>query len=182
VKGIFGKFGGESGQPDAYAARLALLLLASSERRPDAVLLVRDSDGDSRRREGLEQARNDRRWPFPVVVGLAEPKRECWVLAGFDPKSPEETVRLEVSERRLSFHPVREAHRLDARKHGAKNDAKLALEELTQGDMERERVCLEETPLSSLQERGKNTGLTEYLKEVRTRLVPILSGPSHARG
>jgi hypothetical protein len=77
VKGIFGHFGGKSGQPDAYMARLALLLLTFSEPRPAAVLLVRDSDGDARRREGLAQARNDRPWPFPVVIGLAEPKREC---------------------------------------------------------------------------------------------------------
>ncbi|HLM48466.1 MAG TPA: hypothetical protein VK458_31670 [Myxococcaceae bacterium] len=179
LKGIFGKFGGQPGQPDAYMARLVLLLLASSEHPPEAVLLVRDSDGDERRREGLEQARQDRRWPFPVVIGLAEPKRECWVLAGFDPKGPEETERLEKSERRLSFHPVREAHRLDAREHGAKNDAKRALEELSQGDLERERSGLEEM---SLAERGARTGLTAYLREVRERLVPILSGPSRAQG
>jgi hypothetical protein len=185
VQGIFGHFGGKPGLPDAYAARLALLVLATSERRPDAVLLVRDSDGDARRREGLEQARdfklNDKPWPFPVLIGVAEPKRECWVLAGFDPKSSEETARLESSERRLSFHPVREAHRLDAREHGAKNDAKRALEELTQGDKERERACLEETPLTALEERGGNTGLTEYLKEVRARLVPVLSGHHQER-
>ena len=113
-----------------------------------------------------------------MLIGVAEPKRECWVLAGFEPKSPEETARLEASERRLSFHPVREAHRLDAREHGAKNDAKRALEEFTQGDMERERACLEERPLSALQEHGRNTGLPEYLKEVRERLVPVISGHS----
>jgi hypothetical protein len=186
VKGIFGKFGGQPGQPDAYMARLALLLLASSERRPDAVLLVRDSDGDARRREGLEQARdfklNGNAWPFPVLIGVAEPKRECWVLAGFDPQGPEEIEWLEKSERRLSFHPIREAHRLDAREHGAKNDAKRALDELTQGDPARERPCLGETPLAVLEERGAKTGLTAYLKEVRERLVPVLSGASQVRG
>jgi len=178
LKGIFGKFNGQPGQPDAYMARLALLLLASSKKPPRAVLLVRDSDGDSRRRLGLEQARNDKPWPFPVVIGVAESKRECWVLAGFDPKSPQEAARLDMSERRLSFHPVRDAHRLDAREHGAKKDAKVALEELTRGDMARERACLEETPLPVLEERGGNIGLADYLKEVRERLVPVLSGRS----
>jgi hypothetical protein len=174
LKGFFGKFNGQPGQPDAYMARLALLLLAASGQPPQAVLLVRDSDGDSRRRLGLEQARNDKPWPFEVVIGVAESKRECWVLAGFNPRSPEETARLDALERRLSFHPVREAHRLDAREHGAKNDAKSALEELTQGDEERERACLEETPLAVLEERGGKTGLTEYLREVRERLVSLL--------
>jgi hypothetical protein len=177
VKGIFGHFGGKAGLPDARAARLALLLLAASEHPPAAVLLMRDSDGDAQRREGLEQARdfkiNDKPWPFQVLIGVAEPKRECWVLAGFDPMSPAETTRLEESGRRLSFHPVREAHRLDAREHGAKNDAKRALEELTLGDMERERSCLMGTPLSRLEERGEHTGLAMYVKELRERLVPI---------
>jgi hypothetical protein len=182
VKGIFGHFDGKAGQPDAYMARLALLLLSSSEQRPAAVVLVRDSDGDARRREGLEQARNlvwnGRGWPFPVVIGLAESKRECWVLAGFDPRNRDEAERLEASEHRLSFHPVREAHQLTAREHGAKKDAKVALDALTRGDLERERACLAETPLARLEERGMHTGLSAYLKEVRERLVPVLCGRS----
>jgi len=186
LKGIFGKFGDKSGQPDAFMARLALLLLARSEPLPEAVLLVRDSDGDARRREGLEQARdfkiNDNAWPFAVLIGVAEPKRECWVLAGFEPRNEDETARLEAEKQRLSFHPVREAHQLTAREHGAKKDAKVALEALTQGDMERQRACLEEITLAVLEERGSKTGLTAYLKEVRERFVPVLGGASRVRG
>ncbi|HZI08695.1 MAG TPA: hypothetical protein VEZ71_32055, partial [Archangium sp.] len=117
-------------------------------------------------------------WPFQVVIGLAEPKRECWVLAGFDPRNEDEAARLEAERHRLSFHPVRDAHQLTARKHGAKKDAKVALDALTQGDEERECACLEETALAVLEERGGKTGLTEYLKEVRERLVPVIRGPS----
>jgi hypothetical protein len=180
VKGIFGHFGGEPGAPDALTARRALLLMASSSRPPEAVLLIRDSDGDPRRRRGLEQARDDRRWPFQVVIGLAEPKRECWVLAGFNARDEAERTRLEELRRRLSFHPVQEAHRLDASEHGAKNDAKRALDELMP-DRERERACLEETPLSELESRGETTGLTAFLREVRARLVPVLAGPPAGR-
>jgi hypothetical protein len=169
---IFGKF---NSQPDARMARLALLLLAGAERRPDAVLLMRDGDAQ-RDRQGLEQARSYSPWPFRVIIGLADPKRECWVLAGFEPKNEKEEERLEKERQRLSFHPVREAHKLTAREHGAKKDAKVALDALTQGDKERERACLEETPLVVLEERGKETGLTEYLKELRGRLVPIFKG------
>jgi len=178
---IFGQFGGQPGQADAVMARRALLLLAGAERRPDAVLLVRDGDAQ-RDREGLEQARNYSPWPFQVLIGFAHPKRECWVLAGFEPRNEDETARLEAEKQRLSFHPVREAHQLTAREHGAKKDAKVALEALTQRNPERERVCLEETPLAVLEERGSKTGLTAYLKEVRERLVPVLSGPSRTRG
>jgi len=178
---IFGQFGGEPGQADAVMARRALLLLAGAERRPDAVLLVRDGDAQ-RDRQGLEQARNYSHWPFEIIIGLAEPKRECWVLMGFEPRNEDETTRLEAEKQRLSFHPVREAHQLTAREHGAKKDAKVALAALTQGNLERERACLEETSLAVLEERGAKTGLTAYLKEVRERLVPVFSGTSRTRG
>jgi hypothetical protein len=176
LQGIFGHFQGKPGEPDAHMARRALLLLVQLGLCPDAVVLVRDSDGDSRRRMGLEQARNDRAWPFEVVIGVAEPKRECWVLAGFEAKGPGEVERLRKVSERLSFHPIKDAHRLMAREHGAKTDAKAALEELTLGDLERERECLTETPLPTLEERGERTGLAAYLQEVRQRLVPILGG------
>lgn len=174
LKPIFGEFGE---QPDARMARKALLLFAQAERRPDAVVLMRDSDAQ-RDSTGLEQARDHNPWPFKVIIGLAHPKRECWVLAGFDPKSAQEVECLAKEERRLSFHPVRDAHLLTAREHGAKKDAKVALDALTQSDKERERECLEETALETLRERGGNTGLTTYLAEVRERLVPILMGHS----
>lgn len=170
---IFGQFNGESGQPDALMARRALLLFVGADRCPDAVVLVRDSD-TQRDRAGLEQARNDKPWPFQVIIGLAEPKRECWVLAGFEPRNADEAERLRAERERLSFDPVRDAHQLTAREHGAKKDAKVVLDALTQGNKERERACLEETPLAVLEQRGGKTGLAEYLKEVRERLVPIL--------
>jgi hypothetical protein len=179
LKGIFGPFGGKPGEPDALVARRALLLLMMAGKAPDAVMLIRDSDGDSRRRIGLQQARDDRPWPFQVIIGVADPKRECWVLAGFEAK-PHEEEALRKSEQRLSFHPVRDAHRLTASEHGAKNDAKRALEELTSGNTERERECLSDTPLDVLKARGASVGLTQFLDEVRERLVPVVDGTSPA--
>jgi hypothetical protein len=177
---IFGGFKDGPAEQDAFNARRALLLLSKAERRPDAVLLVRDGDAQ-RDRKGLEQARDYSPWPFKVIIGLAQAKRECWVLVGFEPRNGKEAELLEAEKQRLSFHPVRNAHQLTAREHGAKKDAKVALDALTQGDPERERACLEETPLAVLEERGTKTGLTAYLKEVRERLVPILGGASLVR-
>ncbi len=172
---VFGGFKGEAGAQDAYTARRALLLLAGSEKVPEAVVLMRDGDAQ-RDGTGLEQARNCNPWPFEVVIGLADPKRECWVLAGFEPRTAQEVESLESEQRRLSFHPVREAHLLTAREHGAKKDAKVVLDELTGEDKGRARACLEEAPLAVLEARGGKTGLRDYLKEVRERLVPILGG------
>ncbi|RKI39445.1 hypothetical protein D7Y27_21995 [Corallococcus sp. AB004] len=172
---VYGHFSDEPGAHDALAARKALLLFAALDRQPDAVLLVRDSDNDPDRRKGLEQARMAKPWPFPVIIGVAEPKRECWVLAGFDARESEEDTLKQV-EQRLSFHPVRDAHKLTAREHGAKNDAKKALEELTSGNLERERECLRDTPLETLRQRGERVGLTQFLSEVSERLVPVMDG------
>jgi hypothetical protein len=40
--------------------------------------------------------------------------------------------------------------------------------------MEREKLCWEETSLKHLQERGVNTGLTDYIQEVEERLAAII--------
>jgi hypothetical protein len=50
------------------------------------------------------------------------------------------------------------------------------LEELLQGDGDRERQCLTGTELAVLEQRGEDNGLTAYLSEVRERLVPVLRG------
>jgi hypothetical protein len=172
----FGSFGGEPRAPDALTARKALLLFAGMDERPTAVLLIRDSDGDPDRvdGEGLKQARDPMTWPFKVIIGVAHPKREAWVLAGFQPQSPEESKRLQTLRERLSVDPILKSHTLDAREHGAKTDIKRALKELTEGDDDRERQCLTETELAVLEQRGEDNGLTAYLSEVRERLVPVL--------
>jgi hypothetical protein len=169
---IFGFFNGEPGAPDAFVARRALLLLEKTRPRPAAVLLIRDSDNQERRRKGLEQARSAEPWRFPVIIGVASPEREAWIVAGFEAKTRDEERRLQELTKRLSFHPVLEAHRLST----GDRDSKAVLEELSRGDKVRERECLEETPLAVLRERGTSIGLSDYLKEISERLVPILGG------
>lgn len=97
-----GFFDGKPSAPDANATRRALLLLIASERRPDAVVLLRDDDRDTRRREGLEQARKSVKIGIPIVIGLAHTKRECWVIAGFEPQNDIESNRLEEVRRELA--------------------------------------------------------------------------------
>lgn len=170
-----GHFDGRPGAPDAYAARRALLLLALEASRLDAVLLIRDSDGEMERRTGLEQARAERAWPFPVVLGLAHPKRECWVLAGFEPRSDAERERLANARRSLGFDPRSNAHLLLASQRGAPRDAKRVLSDLTLGSFDREAACWMECDLEILRELGTETGLTAYLDEILEHLVPIFA-------
>jgi hypothetical protein len=161
---------------EAAMAEQALLLLATLTPAPSAVVLTRDADKESRRREGFEQARDARRWPFEVVIGVADTKRECWHLAGYDPRDEAERALLDGERRALGFDPRSSAEQLSASEDGAKRDAKRVLEALTGGDRHREDACLEEPHLDDLKQRGAKTGLTSYLEELEARLVPLFRG------
>jgi hypothetical protein len=175
-----GHFSGSPGAPDALAARRALLLLKTAPAPPDAVLLIRDDDRQSQRRTGLEQARNEAasNWTIPVVIGLAHISRECWVLTGFTPSNDEECSRLDELKRELGFDPARHASRLDAKPETAKQNAKRVLRLLIPNSREREEQCWLATDLKLLAERGQEVGLTDYLNELRDRLLQAFGAAS----
>jgi hypothetical protein len=170
-----GHFSGEPGALDAAAARKALLLLARSQQSPDAVVLARDTDGQTDRRRGLEQARAASLWPFEVVLAVADTKREGWVLAGFDPRSKAEEESLAGIRRDLGFDPRLRAESLTATEPQAPRNAKRVLNHLIGGDPDREQECWTATALGTLRERGRLTGLSDFLDEVRKRLVPLFT-------
>jgi hypothetical protein len=167
-----GHFDGEPGAADAHAARRALLLLKLNAGKLDGVLLIRDDDRQTERRRGLEQARNESKLGVPIVIGLAHPKRECWILAGFEPCSEAEEKALKELVQDLGFDPCAKAEKLTT-KHGL-TSAKRVLDVLTTSEREREVDCWAKTALTLLRERGQHIGLAEYLVEVRERLVPLL--------
>src|SRR5262249_10113996 len=96
VRPPLGHFKRQPARMDAVAARTALAIARHLKRRGtpvDAVLLVRDMDDQPERRDGLAQARHEAMEidpAMPVVIGAADPEREAWLLAGFDPESPDE--------------------------------------------------------------------------------------------
>jgi hypothetical protein len=169
---VHGFVGGQPRAPNAALAERALRLLATSDAPPGAVILTGDTDKQSGRRDGYDQARGARRWPFVVIVGAAETKRECWILAGYEPRDDAERELLSLERKELGFDPRSSAEQLTASEKGAKRDAKRVLDALTGCDPDREDACLEEPPLALLRERGANTGLALYLRELEERLVP----------
>lgn len=174
---INGHFGGEPGAQDAFVARRALALLTThGERGIDAVLLLRDSDMESDRRKGLEQARAQMSGLGPILIGFAHPKRESWVLAGFDATNEMEHERLEELRQELGFDPRIHAEKLTASHPGSKRDAKRVLNSLTGGEYSREVLCWTEAPLEQLEARGGTTGLTDFIRELKERLVPLWTG------
>lgn len=167
------------GEMDAHAARLALRLFYSLKQPPNAVILLRDQDGQDERMRGMEQARNDSTNPFPdaVVIGFARRMREAWALAGFNARTVSEKKLLrELGDGKhgLGFDPTRQPERLQSSDPTNLRSPKFVLQKLTNGQHDREEPCWTETSLAELSQRGVACGLTAYLDEVERILMPIV--------
>ena len=136
--------------------------------------------------QSLENARAELadKLPFQVAIAAPDPKRKAWLLHGYEPRNDKEKALHADERKRLGFDPTSNPERLRGdRRRGAKQenrDIKLVVERLTEGDYDRERQCLETSPLSILMEPGQATGLADYLAEVETRLLPLLDPGAHA--
>lgn len=166
---------GQQAELDARQAQRAIRIIEAKWPEVAGILLIRDDDGLTNRRRGLEQARNESSLSQRIVIGLAHTKRECWVLAGFEPADDEELSLLAEVRQELGFDPRLQAHQLTAKHDHDKKSAKGVLHNLIRGDHDREAACWRTTALTVLKERGRETGLAQFLEEVETRLVPVLS-------
>ena len=173
-----GRIAGQALEPEARLWRDILLWFSSLSPRPEVLLVVRDLDGNPGKRAGVLQVRDNLTWPFVVVVATPEPEVEAWVVAGFEPRDDVEAATLRSLSAELSFDPTREPHRLTAHPNDAPRDAKRVLFQLSRGDEERERACLDDH--ARLRERGDETHLPAFLDEINQRLVPIFD-PGHPR-
>ncbi len=159
---------------------LNLVRFLQRTRHIKAVIFIRDLDNQPERKKGIEQARSEHINKTPkleIIIGAADPKREAWVLNGFIPFNQQEEQILEEIKNKLSFDPCIESHRLRATSEKEPErirNVKVVVEQLTENDMEREKLCWEETSLKNLRERGVNTGLTDYIQEVEERLAAII--------
>jgi len=168
-----GHFDGAPAALEAGAVRRALLVIHASPDPPDAIVLLRDDDGERRRRVGFEQARNADNSGKPIVIGLAHTKRECWVLAAYSPKDTSEQQCVTDLGRELGFNPLEHSEYLTAKHDHDKRSAKRVLALLTAHDVEREnKSCAIADPVL-LKSRGKHNGLAEYIDEIEERLVPL---------
>ena len=160
-------------------ARKAIILAQRlmSDRPIRAVLLIRDLDTQTERRVGMEEVRAEvNEDVLKVVIGAANPKREAWVLNGFEPETEEETALFVALHANLNFDPCEQAERLKAKTRTARRSAKRVLKMLTGDSYEREERCWQETSLDLLKKRGKETGLHDYLEDV-ARLSDLLNQP-----
>lgn len=158
---------------------LNLVRFLQKTRHIKAVIFIRDLDNQPERKEGIEQARSahiNKTPKLEIIIGAADPKREAWVLNGFIASNQQEEQILEEIKTKLNFDPCIESHRLRAtseKEPERMRNVKVVVEQLT-GNMEREKLCWEETSLKHLRDRGVDTGLTDYIQEVEERLAEIL--------
>lgn len=156
---------------------LQAILLAEREADVTGLILMVDLDREPERRRTLLILRDGAAsLPFSILVATPNPKREAWVLHGFEPANQREEKRLAALSRELGFDPRLEPHRLrdDARRVETRRDIKQVLDHLLDNDRRREPPCWEEVPLELLEARGNET----FLVEIRERLLPRLAGGS----
>ena len=180
---LTGHIDGKPLQPEAAFWRRVFILFAAAEPRLDALIVVRDTDGDPRRLAGLKQAFEGFSWPLPILVAAPHQDAEAWFVAGFVPRNNAEQRRLDERKARLSFDPAEEPHRLTAHPNDAPTDAKRVLRILLLDEDESRPPGLDELPdlctrtltdLGRLERRGQRCGLSDFLADLRSRLVPLL--------
>ena len=171
---------GGPGAIDYAQSRKAIILVQRlmGSRPVRAVLLIRDLDTQTERKKGMEEARAEvNEDVLKVVIGAANPKREAWVLNGFEPETDDENASLVACLLELPFDPREQAERLRAKKTGALRNAKRVLKKLVGDSYQREQRCWKQTDLDLLKKRGEKTGLRDYLEEVKVRLLPLFKHP-----
>lgn len=177
----YGHFDGAPAAPGALALYTAAQVVrslrsAATSDDPWALVYVWDADAQGTlRRDGVEQARREASALLgkgALVVGIADPNREAWVLAGFMPEDANERRRLDEQRQRLGFWPNETPERLKAQDEHATHHTKPVLRVLVGGDPAREARCWSDTPLEELQRRGAGCGLAAFLAEVERELLP----------
>ncbi len=170
-----------NGQPPKLEAVTALKALRLAERlNPVATVLMRDIDAQAERADGLEQGRKEyQRTPvnsasMKIVLGTPNRYREAWLLAGFEATNERERQRLANECAQLeSFDPTAQSHRLRGGV-GQPRCAKDVWTRLSENDSAREVSCWENTSLETLHARGADCGLSAFLNELKTNLIPSL--------
>lgn len=159
---------------DGHHVRNALALLTLHAPGPpiEAIIFFRDGDKEyEARREAILRVRDNSAIPIPVIVGVANRMRECWVLNGFEPVDDREQKLLNSEHQKLGFDPRFRAHELTATNESHDRSPKRVLRALTGDDQEREKRCVYQTSIDTLRMRGAETGLPVFLEELQERLI-----------
>jgi hypothetical protein len=139
------------------------------------VVMVHDSDHTDGWFESLAAARDE--WlreergvrDIDVAIGIAHPEHEAWPIAVFEVRAAQEQKHLEALRSELGFDPTREPHRLRSGRSTHTKDAKRVLATVTAAEPARRRTLLLDAPIDLLIERGKTSGLADFVVELLDR-------------
>jgi hypothetical protein len=170
---VHGHFNDGPAAHDYQQAMQALRLAIAADPAPQAVVWVRDTDGDPSRRQGWIDARTRCADDFQALVGGTPNEcMEAWLLAAWSPQSPQDHEALVRQRQRLGFDPTQQPHRL-SHKHDVPKSAKAVVDALGVDD-----GVLETCDLDALVCDDGEHGLAAFLTELRERLVPaVRHGP-----
>lgn len=172
-----GHFGGAAGLPEARMFRAQLLLwkkLKDDGNQLDAAILIRDLDRKEGREGGMQQAISSGSWPFVIVGAWCIPEVEAWAIACFGPMNERERAVHTRLVNELKFDPTREPERMSSTS-GSNRDAKRVGQALFEGDHTR-RLRGFERSIDEVHACGVTCGLADFLREIDTKLVPLLTG------
>ena len=164
-------------QRNHYAICRKAILLAMNLRKQQpvhAILMHRDLDNDPERLTGMRQARDEVRDEMVIVLATPDRMTEAWILNGFIPKNQAERKKLTEWKRKIGFDPTTQAERVTGK---GDRDPKALVRTLIGKDIERKRCCWNETQITELRQRGKQTKLEAFLDEVESRLLPLFLNP-----
>jgi len=171
------KHHGTSAGADHHAAVRALWAIRKCVPDVNVVLLQRDADDQPQRRTGLDAARQELHGMQAILVGLATPKIEAWILRAFTVTTANEEAAHSALREQLGFDAITNAHQLEATTKGAKRHIKRVLAELTGSDA---AACWHPAlsrPLDDLRTIGTNVSLSTFIADVVTRIEPLLPKP-----
>ncbi|MBK6532295.1 MAG: hypothetical protein IPF99_22720 [Deltaproteobacteria bacterium] len=160
---------------EAYkAARVAQL--QSPERKPDLLVLARDTQGDVDARAEMVRGGLRANPGVPMLHAIAHQESEAWAVAGFEARDGRERSKLTLERIRLGFDPSLAPHALTPNNPSDPRDAKRVCKNLGLGDHHDPRTiaCWTETPLPVLRRNGEAAGLAAYLDEVEAVVLPLL--------
>jgi hypothetical protein len=166
--------------PDAFAFLRFVRVIQTSDRvrQPAAFVLLKDADSHSQARVDVRNLNSHPVFKrFPAVVGVPDPETECWILAGFSHEATDAEQKQIAEMQRLldGVHPCRDSHKLRAPNEGDDRHPKQVLRQLTSGNGDRVRDCLD-APFTLLRSHGQENGLVAFLDALQHRLVPGLFG------
>src|SRR5262245_10577616 len=137
------------------------------------LVILKDTDADDDVREALQDARAKY---ANVVVGMQHTEFECWLIAGFEPQSADESSRLAEICRGdhpgVGFDPRPRSEALTATKREhEKLSPKRVLKQRTSDNRSRALNGIGAAPHQLLKDRGKGNGLMDFLADVERLLV-----------